>query len=72
MAAIVSSKYKEIESALAADPIIRQMAQEIPAGIDMTSMAFMSAAGKEYRRRGGKISGHIGGPAAAIASLVGA
>jgi hypothetical protein len=66
---IRSHDYDETEAALAADPIIRAMADEIAnagADVDTTGWSFTTAALSEYRHRGGQIGTHIGGPSAAI------
>lgn len=72
---IEADHYRETRAALARDPIIRQMARELPddwrlrfhGPNDRTmSYHFMTQALDEYKRRGGTISTHIGGPAEAI------
>jgi hypothetical protein len=73
--AIEADHYREHREALKADPIIQQMTRDlagvVQAGIvDVDSWSFMRAAMNEYRRRGGTIPAHIGGPAEAIRALL--
>ena len=80
---IQAADYDETERALAEDPIIvamaaelvgvRQLDRENPVegeGVDFESWSFMHGALDEYRKRGGTIASHIGGPAAAIRDLL--
>jgi hypothetical protein len=77
--AIEASHYGETRKALAADPIIRAMADGVRhmtrpelAHEDGTPLyEFMSRASDEYHNRGGKIQTHIGGPAEAILIVLG-
>lgn len=61
--------YTETVDRLAADPIVRAMAEELPPGMDMEGLGFMLAAKDEYYRRGGADAGHVGGVAEAIRKL---
>ncbi len=76
--AIEASHYGETRRALMADPHIRDMAEGLR-GVGLNQLAhpgggarfeFMSAALKEYQRRGGTVPTHIGGPAEAILALL--
>ena len=58
-----------VVGALMADPIIQTMATEISDGTDLKTFQFIGAAYKEYRRRGGHVQTHVGGPAEAIRRL---
>ena len=58
-----------VVDALIADPIIRAMAAEAPAGTDLKAFGFINAAFREYRRRGGQCETHLGAPAEAIRRL---
>lgn len=74
-----SDDYRKTREALMADPIIRVMAQELPADwrlrftyggtADRPNYNFMAAALETYKERGGTINTHIGGPAEAIIAL---
>lgn len=76
MHVIRAASYGVNEAALAADPIITDMA------IDITRMVangrevntfdhtFMMASLREYKARGGTLTEHIGGPAAAIRTVM--
>lgn len=78
--AIEAAHYGETRRALMADPIIVAMAEELE-GLpwhkdlcheDRTTprFEFMMGALDEYKRRGGTIGSHIGGPAEAILALL--
>ncbi|HVW32777.1 MAG TPA: hypothetical protein VHL53_09595 [Acidimicrobiia bacterium] len=56
-------------AALMADAIIEAMATEISDDTDLKAFRFISAAYQEYRRRGGHVPTHLGGPAEAIRRL---
>ncbi|WP_433242593.1 hypothetical protein [Actinomadura nitritigenes] len=79
MAVIRSADYDETVTKLMADPIIRDMAK----GLANEKLAdlqhdetgtprhgFMMPALDEYKRRGGKIESHIGGPAEALLRIL--
>jgi hypothetical protein len=76
MSVIQAAHYGETEAALADDPIIRAMAWEIPADTAATMLdgdpnwTFMQASLDEYKRRGGTIPTHIGGPARAVQAVL--
>ena len=75
MACIKAAHYDETEQRLAQDPIVRELASEIPWSIlnerftndegEPTS-DFMMRANEAYRYRGGTDGGHIGAIASAI------
>ena len=69
---IESEQYEETRLALMNDPIIRQMAAELPPDFheDMHAWWFIHGALDEYNRRGGTIPTHIGGPAEAMRRLI--
>ena len=68
-----AAHYDAVERALEADPVIQRMYRELEnAGYDLPDLDgwdFIQAALQEYRRRGGTVQTHIGGPAAAIRHL---
>ena len=72
---IESAEYGAEERRLKADPIIVAMARGVPAGVDMTSWEFVSAASRYYVKEfaaSGRDTGQfgsIGGPARAIRAL---
>lgn len=74
-----AAHYEETRLQYMADPIIQQMAEEIPAKVvdDMTHddgaprFEFMTIANTIYAERGGKLTGHIGAAAEAITRLAG-
>jgi hypothetical protein len=76
---IEAAHYQETRDALAKDPIIQAMATEL-SNLDLVAEAthesgnpryeFMLGALREYKRRGGTIQTHIGGPAEAILAIV--
>lgn len=76
--AIEAAHYGETRKALAADPIIKDMAEGVrhitldelvhPGG--GARHEFMMAALREYQGRGGEIGTHIGGPAEAILAIL--
>ena len=74
---IKAGHYAATVNQLKADPIIKQMAEVIPAEAlgQLTNEAgepiwnFMQAANQEYANRGGEIEAHIGGVAEAIIAL---
>lgn len=70
---IRAAHYDEAVENLIADPIIQQMAAEIPPeDIHFTEKnEFMQIALSEYRNRGGKVDCHIGGPSEAIRKIKG-
>ena len=77
MAAIIADHYREEYAALAADPIVIDMAAGL-ADVQTSDIAhpngsprfeFMLAANDEYRSRGGTISRSIGGVATALLGL---
>lgn len=63
---LLAPHYREEHERLINDPIIREMAAEIPAGVDLTTGAFMQAASRTYHDRGGTNARSIGGPGQAI------
>jgi hypothetical protein len=75
---IEDEHYGETRRALMADPIIRDMAEGVRhmATWDLAHadgaprFEFMNGALREYKRRGGTIPTHIGGPAEAILALL--
>jgi len=75
--AIEAEHYREVRDQMRADPIIQQMAREVPwyhqkEFIDKDghpTWQFMSRANATYSIRGGKIGGHIGAVAEAIIEL---
>jgi hypothetical protein len=79
---IEAAHYAETRQSLMQDPIIIQMAQEIREDPDMDldtllhaesgepHWGFMNAARHNYRKRGGEVESHIGGPAEAIVALL--
>lgn len=83
--AITSDRYQQVEKALSEDPIIAEMAKEIQDGIEAGHVSqsnfvhsdgstprweFMQRALDEYKKRGGTIESHIGGPARAVLAIV--
>lgn len=68
--AIEAEHYEETRRALMADPIIIDMAVVVPKEWDCGSWSFMQNALALYKKRGGTIPTHIGGPAEAIERLV--
>lgn len=73
MPALVGQTIKDEHKALVADPIIAQMAQEA-SGVtaeQVSSWTFVRAAGITYKARGGQEQRTIGGPARAIAAVLG-
>lgn len=70
MTVIRAAHYDEAIAALKADPVVIGMTATIDASIDCTKSEFMLAANKVYADRGGKLPGHIGAVASAIAQLV--
>ena len=70
MTTVIRAKhYDDTVQALIKDPIITAMASVIPDCVDLEDGNVMQAALGEYRRRGGKISSHIGGPIEAIRAI---
>jgi hypothetical protein len=77
---IEAAHYRETIARLEADPIIKKMAKELLAtgetvdsvsnGIENPSWEFMMACQREYKKRGGAISHHLGGPARAVLNLM--
>lgn len=79
--ALRAKRYDEIERALQADPIVHEMAAELPRGyrkrdLDLfhedgtPTSRFMARANAEYKRRGGTCEiGHLGAVANAIRNL---
>lgn len=76
---IEAEKYRETRAALAEDPIIQALATELPPDWrlqfthggtdDQPNYNFMCRALDEYKRRGGTIKTHIGGPAEAVIAV---
>ncbi len=70
---IEADHYREARNRLKRDPILRQMAREVPPASRITlthedggpRMFFCSRAWEEYKVRGGKLEGHIGAAAEA-------
>lgn len=80
MATIRSKEYDEDEQRLMNDPIVVQMASEIPDEFDWSHFThndgspnfdFMMNANSEYTQRGGKGHAHIGAIAHAILKVKG-
>lgn len=76
---IEASHYQRVRDALAKDPVIVKMAEEVGTINDPEGMthdgghprySFMLWSLREYRARGGTIESHIGGPAEAILALL--
>lgn len=68
---IESQDYRDEIEKLKADPIIRDMAFEIPADFEVKlTHEFMGRAGAEYRDRGGTQARTIGGPARAVIAVI--
>jgi len=77
--AIEAAHYQETRDALIKDPVIQAMAEDMEGVLDWDSYLhasgrpnfnFMLGALKEYKRRGGTIQTHIGGPAESILIIV--
>lgn len=64
---IEATHYAEARKRLSDDPIVRQLASEVPDDLDLTSWEFIQAARREYSKRGGTDLAHIGAVAEAIA-----
>jgi len=77
MATIRAAHYDETEKTYTEDPIVIQMASEIPDDLidgfthdnGSANHQFMMMANHEYGNRGGEVHGHIGAIAAAILIL---
>jgi hypothetical protein len=69
---LLALDYHDEADALLHDPVIVAMAAEVPDGTDVDAWSFTTAALREYQKRGGTASTHIGGPAAAIKALLNA
>lgn len=78
MPAIEADHYRTTRKELAADPLIRDMAAGLE-GVPLDQLQhapgeprgpFMMGALEEYRKRGGTIGSHIGGPAQAILGVI--
>jgi hypothetical protein len=71
---IRAEHYDATERVLMTDPVIQDMARELPddgPSLDFfDSWYFIQGALREYRRRGGAHQTHIGGPAAAIRRII--
>jgi hypothetical protein len=79
MTCIKAAHYNETEQRLTNDPIVQQLASEIPWNVinerftndaGEPTFDFMMRANEEYRFRGGEDGGHIGAIANAIISIV--
>jgi len=74
---IESEQYGETRKLLQADPVIQDLFLELPAAIQVQladgtledRYGFMTAALREYNRRGGTVPTHIGGPLEALEAL---
>ncbi len=62
--------YEQVVALLMRDPILVEMAREVPL-LAVEKSGFIERAWHEYRRRGGTIKGHLGGPGEAICRLKG-
>ena len=79
MSIIESDDYREEVATLREDPIIQEMAAELPdnwrvfalnEGTDQARHAFMMNALDEYKERGGTQARSIGGPVRAIIAIL--
>ncbi len=76
MHVLEADHYREEEANLMLDPIIQQMAAEIPkkliknGKVKLDSWDFIKSSLDEYHERGGKNAKSIGGPARAITALL--
>ena len=78
--AIIANEYREARAAFEADPIVKDMAGGLAGvprdelrheGEDTPRMAFMMAANREYRARGGEVVGYgMGDLAHAILNIL--
>lgn len=67
--ALLSPEYREEHERLLEDPIVKQMAEELPAGRDISEGWFTTSALDEYSRRGGTQAKTIGSVGNAIRVL---
>lgn len=72
MAVLRSERYAAAVAELVDDPIVAELAGDLPANTDLEAWDFILAASEEYRRRGGTVEAHVGGVAEAIARIRGA
>ena len=61
--------YTEKVVELIEDNIIQDMTDECPNGLNFKDFGFITGALAEYKKRGGNVETHIGGPAEAIEIL---
>jgi hypothetical protein len=67
---IEADHYRETRAKLKADPILQGMVQELRDDDVCACQVDMNAALQEYKRRGGTVQTHIGGPVQAIRELM--
>ena len=68
---VEADHYREEVRLLCDDPIIHQLAKEIPDGFDLCKSGMAGIVLREYTKRGGKLATSIGGPLRAVKFMTG-